>query len=63
VDPPFVRGGELSDEVVLSEELDDLFTQVPGGEGPDGRFLSLDLDGDILDGQLGHPVTSNMRND
>ena len=56
MDPPFIGGGELPDEVVINEELDDMFTQVPGGEGPDGRSLSLDLDGDILDGQLGHPV-------
>ena len=56
MDPPFVEGGELPDEVVLNEELDDMFAQVAGSKGPHGRSLSLDLDGDILDGQLGHPV-------
>ena len=49
------RGGELSDEVVLTEELDDMFAQALGRKGPNGRSFPLDLEGDILDGLLGHP--------
>ncbi len=60
MDPPFVRGGELPDEVVLNEELDDLFTQVTGGEGPGGRSVPFDLDGGIVDGQLGHPEVAGL---
>ncbi len=60
MDPPFVRGEELPDEVVLNEELDDLFTQVPGGEGLDGRSLSLDPDEGIVGGQLGHPEVASL---
>ena len=58
MDPPFIRGGELPDEVVLNEELDDMFAQVAGRKGLDGRSFSLDLDGDILDGLLGLPGDS-----
>ena len=60
MDPPFVRGGELPDEVVLNEELDDLFAQVTGGEGPDGRSFFLDLDGGIVNRQLGHPEVASL---
>ncbi len=56
MDPPLIRGGELSDEVVFDEELDGMFANVSGWEEPDGRPFSLDLEGDILDGLLGHPV-------
>ena len=56
MDPPFIWGGELSNEVVLNEELDDLFAQALGCKGLDGRSFPLDLEGDILDGLLGHPV-------
>ncbi len=52
MDPPFVWGGEFPDEVVLDEELDDLFAQVTSGEGPNWRSLPFDLDGGILDGQF-----------
>jgi hypothetical protein len=55
VDPPFVRGGKLSDEVVINEELDDMFAQAPGSEGPYGRSFPLDLEGGIIDRLLGHP--------
>ncbi len=54
MDLQFVWGGELPDKAVLNEELDDLFAQAAGRKGPDGRSFPLDLDGDILDGQLGH---------
>ena len=56
VDPPFLGRRELPDEIVLNEELDGLFAQVAGRKGPHGRSFSRDLDGDILDGLLGHPV-------
>ena len=49
--------GELSNEVILNEELDDLLAQAHGCEGTYGRSLPLDLEGDILKGLLGHPVT------
>ena len=49
-------GGELSNEVVLNEEFDDLFAQAPCCKGPDGRSFPLDLEGDILNGLLGHPA-------
>ena len=55
MDPPFIWGGELPDEVVLDEELDDMSAQAAGRKGPDGRSFPLDIDGDILDGMLGHP--------
>ena len=35
VDAPLLRGGELSYELVLCEELDDLFAYGSCGEGPD----------------------------
>jgi hypothetical protein len=54
VDPPLIGGGELPNEVLLDEELDIMFIQAAGREGPHGRSFSLDLDGDILDGLLGH---------
>ena len=53
MDPPVFRGGELSDELVLNEELDDLFAKVPGYKGSDGRSFPLDLEGDMVDGLLG----------
>ena len=56
MDPPFVAGRELPDEVVLNAELDGMFAQVAGRKGPHGRSFPLDLDGDILDGLLGYPV-------
>ena len=52
--PGGVGGGELPNEVLLDEELDNDFAQAAGREGPHGRSFSLDLDGDILDGLLGH---------
>jgi len=55
VDLPFIRRGELSDEVVLNEELDDLFAQASGRKGSDMRAFPLDLEGDIVNGLLGHP--------
>ncbi len=55
VDPPLVWGGEFSDEFVLDEAFDDPLAQVAGCEGPDWRSLPFDLDGGIVDGQLGHP--------
>ena len=55
MDPPFVQGGELSDEVVLNEELDDLFAQASGRKGPYGRSFPLDLEGGIVNGLLGYP--------
>ena len=48
-------GGEFSDELVLNEELDDLFAQAPGRKGPAGRSFPLDLEGYMVDGLLGHP--------
>ena len=55
MDPPFILGGELSYEVVLNEELDDLFAQASSRKGLDGRSFPLDLEGDILNRLLGHP--------
>ena len=60
MDLPFVRGGELPDEIVLNEELDDMFAQIMGGKGPDGRSLSFDLDGGIVNGQLGYPEVAGL---
>ena len=54
VDPPVVGGREFPDEVFLDEQLDSLFAQVAGREGPHGRSFPFDLDGDILDRLLGH---------
>ena len=58
MDPPLTKGGELPNEVRLDEELDSLFAQATGREGPHGRSFSFDLDGDILDGLLGHSEDS-----
>ena len=55
MDPPIFRGGELSDELVLNDELDDLFAQAPGRKGPNGRSFPLDLEGGMVDVLLGHP--------
>ena len=54
MDSPFLWWGEISDELFLGEELDDLFAQVSYREGPGGRSFSLDLDGGIVDELLGH---------
>ena len=54
VDPPDIGGREFPDEVFLDEQLDSLFAQATGREGPYGRSFPFDLDGDILDGLLGH---------
>ena len=54
MDPPVVGGREITDEVFLDEVFDNLFAQTSGREGPDGRSLPFDLEGDILDGLLGH---------
>ena len=53
MDPPLIGGREFPDEVFLDEELDSLFAQAAGREGPYGRSFPFDLDGDILD-ILGH---------
>ncbi len=58
MDPPLIGGRELPDEVFLDEELDSMFAQVAGRKGPHGRYFSLDLNGDILDGLLGHSENS-----
>ena len=58
MDPPVIGGREFPDEVFLDEELDNLFAQAAGREGPHGRSFSFDLDGDILDGLLGHSEES-----
>ncbi len=55
MDPLVFRGGELFVELVLNEELDDLFAQAPGCKGPDGRSFTLDLEEGMVDGLLGHP--------
>ena len=52
MDSPLLRGGELSEELVLREEFDDLFAQTLGGEGPHWRSLPFYLDGGIDDGLL-----------
>jgi hypothetical protein len=54
MDPLVVGGRKFTDEVFLDEELDNLFAQTAGREGPDGRSFPFDLDGDILDWLLGH---------
>ena len=56
--PLVVGGREFSDEVFLDEELDDLFAQAAGREGPYGRSFPFDLDEDIFDRLLGHSVGS-----
>ncbi len=52
VDSPLFRGGELSDELVLPEEFDNLLAHAPGGEGSGGRSLPFDLDGGMVNGLL-----------
>ena len=52
VDSPLLRGGELSDELALLEEFDDLLAHAPGGEGPRMRSLPFALEGGIDDGLL-----------
>ncbi len=52
MDSPFLRGGELSAELVLREEFDDPLAQAPGGKGPHWLSLPFDLDGGIEDGLL-----------
>ena len=52
VDPPILRGGELSDELVFREELDDLLAQAPGCEGPSWRSFTFNLEGGMVDGLL-----------
>ena len=56
MDSPLLQGGELSDELVLREEFDNLLAQVLGGEWPHKRSLPFDLDGGIDDGLLLHPM-------
>jgi len=52
------RGEGALGRGLLDEELGNLIARVAGREGPHGRSFSLDLDGDILDGLLGHSVDS-----
>jgi hypothetical protein len=52
VNSPLLRGGELSDKLVLLEELDDFLAKSPGGEGPHWRSLLFDLEGGMVDGLL-----------
>jgi len=54
VNPPILREGELSDELVFNEELDDMLAHAPGCEGPHGRSFPFDLEGGMIDGLLGH---------
>ena len=54
MDSPFLRAGELSDELFLGEELDDMFAQVSCRKGPYERSFAFDLDGVIVNGLLGH---------
>ena len=54
VDSPFLRRGELSDELFLCEELDAIFAHVSCRDGLYGRSLSFDLDEGIVDGLLEH---------
>ncbi len=58
VDPLFLRGGELSGELVLREEFDNSLTQTLGGEGPYWRSFSFDLEGGMVDGLLWHRYVS-----
>ena len=55
MDPLFIREVELSDEVVLNEEVDDLLAQASGRKGLNGRSFPLDLEGGIVNGLLEHP--------
>ena len=55
LDAPLFWGGELSDELVLSEELDGLFTGGFCGKGPNMRSLSFSRGGGMINGLLGHP--------
>ena len=54
MESPFLRRGELSDELLLREKIDDLFAKVSCREGPRIRSLPFDLEGGIVDGLLGH---------
>ena len=56
MDTPVIGGRELQDEVFFDEELDRLFAQAAGCEGPCGRSFPFDLDEDILKGLLGHSM-------
>ena len=60
VDPPVVGGGEFPDEVFLDEQLDSMFAQVAGREGPHGRSFPFDLDEDILNWLLGHSDAAGL---
>ena len=62
MDSPLLRAGELSDELVFYEELDDLFTHASCREGSYWRFLSLDLEGNIVHGLLGHSEVAGVSN-
>ena len=55
MDLPVFRVGKLSDELVLNEELNDMFAQALGRKGPYGRSFPLDLEGGMVGGLLGHP--------
>ena len=48
------RRRELSDKLVVNEELDDMFAQGHCCERPDGRSLPFDLEGGMVDGVLVH---------
>ena len=52
VDSLFLRGGELSDELVLREEFADFLTKAPSGEGPHWRSFLFDLEGGMVNGLL-----------
>ena len=49
VDSPLLWGGELLDELVLLEELDNFLEEAPSGEGPHWRSLPFDLEGGMVD--------------
>ncbi len=60
MDTPFIGGREFPGKAFLDKELDGMFAQAAGGEGPHGRSLSLDLDVDIVNGLLGHPEVGGL---
>ena len=55
VDAPLFWEGELSNELVLSEELDGLFESGSCGKRPHKRSLCFTRGGGMIDGLLGHP--------
>ena len=56
-----VGGGELSDELVLCDEIDGMFANGSYGEGSDWRCLSFARGGDMNRRMLVHPWVEDSR--